>query len=99
MSALLSSTVWSELQSGREIDPMRRNLQREHLQRVVAILTKGGGKLPADAVSLVRWHAVKLQAQLKVAVARGQLPVETRAHLAESLSGLTEALRAPMSRS
>lgn len=94
----LQSTVWSELQSGREIDPMRRNLQREHLQRVVAILTKGGGKLPADAVSLVRWHAVKLQAQLKGAVARGQLPVETRAHLAESLSGLTEALRAPMSR-
>ncbi|MCA6218883.1 zinc-dependent metalloprotease [Ideonella sp. B7] len=95
----LQSTVWSELQSGREIDPMRRNLQRAQLQRVVAILTKGGGKLPADAVSLVRWHAVKLQAQLKVAVARGQLSVETRAHLAESLSGLTEALRAPMSRS
>jgi hypothetical protein len=40
--ATLQSSVWSELQSGREIDPMRRNLQREHLQRVVAILTKGG---------------------------------------------------------
>jgi hypothetical protein len=94
--ATLQSSVWSELQSGREIDPMRRNLQREHLQRVVAILTKGGSKLPADAVSLVRWHAVKLQAQLKAA-ARGALSVESRAHVAESLSRLTEALKASMS--
>lgn len=95
--ATLQSSVWSELQTGREIDPMRRNLQREHLQRVVAILTKGGGKLPADAVSLVRWHAVRLQAQLKAASARGALSVESRAHVAESLSRLTEALKASMS--
>lgn len=95
--ATLQSSVWSELQTGREIDPMRRNLQREHLQRVVAILTKGGSKLPADAVSLVRWHAVRLQAQLKAASARGALSVESRAHVAESLSRLTEALKASMS--
>lgn len=96
--ATLQTSVWSELQSGREIDPMRRNLQREHLQRVVAILTKGGTRLPADAVSLVRWQAVKLQAQLKTAAARGSLSVTSRAHLAESLGTLTEALRATMSR-
>jgi hypothetical protein len=33
--------VWSELAAGQEIDRMRRNLQREHLRRVQALLTRG----------------------------------------------------------
>lgn len=94
----LQSAIWSELKSGREIDSLRRNLQREHLKRVQVLLTKGGAGVPADALSLVRWHATKLQAELKAATGRASLSVESRAHLAESLSGLSEALRASMSR-
>lgn len=95
----LQTSIWSELKSGKEIDRLRRNLQREHLKRLQTLLTKGSTSLPADALSLVRLNATQLQSTLRAAAARSGLPVETRAHLAESLSTLSEALRATMSRS
>lgn len=97
--ATLNSTIWSELKSGTEIDRLRRNLQREHLKRLQAVLTKGGGPgVLADAYSLARLHAVQLQADLKNALAKGGHSVETRAHLAESLDTLSTVLRANMQR-
>ncbi len=101
--ATLQSTIWSELKDGAEIDPLRRNLQREHLKRLQALLTRGAPALPADALSLARLHATRLQAQLRGAVAksgaaRGGASIETQAHLADSLGTLTEALRATMQR-
>ena len=95
----LQSAVWSELATGAEIDRLRRNLQREHLRRVIALLTRGSATLPADALSLVRLHANRLQAELQRAVRGAKGSVETQAHLLESLGGLTEALRATMQRS
>jgi hypothetical protein len=95
----VQQAIWAELDRGGEISPLRRNLQREHLKRVQAVLLKGGAGLPADGVSLMRWQAVRLQAELKRAVAKGGASVETRAHLAESLGSLSEALRAGMNRS
>ncbi len=97
--ATLQGAVWSELKSGSEIDRLRRNLQREHMKRLQTLLTKGSPTLPADAQSLLRYNATQLQSDLRAAVAKGGQSVETRAHLAESLSTLTEALRATMSRS
>ena len=102
--ATLQSSVWSELKTGAEIDGLRRNLQREHLRRMQTALTRGAPGLPADALSLARMHANRLQADLRTAVARagtaksGQ-SIETQAHLAESLGIVTEALRATMQRS
>ncbi|GAB4036464.1 MAG: zinc-dependent metalloprotease [Rubrivivax sp.] len=93
----VQDSVWSELKSGGEIDPLRRNLQREHLKRLQAVLTKGA-PLPADALSLARMRAAELQAQLKSASGNAGLSVETRAHLKDSLGTLTEALRATMQR-
>ncbi len=95
--ATVQGAVWSELKGSGEIDRLRRNLQREHLKRVVSLLTKGAPTLPADALSLVRWHANTLAADLRVAQGKAA-GVETKAHVAESLSMLTEALRAQMSR-
>lgn len=97
--ATVQSAVWRELQRGGDIDPLRRNLQREHLKRLQALLTKGAPGLPADALSLARWHAGELQAALRKAAARSDLGIETRAHLQDSLGALTEALRATMQRS
>jgi hypothetical protein len=54
--------------------------------------------LPPDALSLVRMHASTLKADLERAVKAGKGSVETRAHLMDSLAGLTEALRATMVR-
>ena len=55
-------------------------------------------KLILTPMSLLRYNATKLEAQLRTAVARNQGSVETRAHLVESLGMLTEALRAKMQR-
>ena len=94
----VQASIWSELKTGKDIDRLRRNLQREHLKRVQTLLTKGSGTLPADALSLVRLHATQLQSDLRSAAGKSGLAVESRAHLAESLSALGEALRATMSR-
>jgi Met-zincin/Domain of unknown function (DUF5117) len=94
----LQASIWSELKSGRDITPMRRNLQREHLRRVAGILLRPSAGLPADARSLQRMNAQALAAELKSAQAKPGLSKETRAHLAESFDTLTEALRAPMLR-
>ncbi|MDE2081397.1 MAG: zinc-dependent metalloprotease, partial [Burkholderiales bacterium] len=95
----LQDAVWSELKTGRPIDPLRRNLQREYLKRLQAMLTRPSPALPADALSLARLHAVALQQQLRQALARGGLSVENRAHLQDALSALTESLRATVIRS
>jgi hypothetical protein len=95
----VQSAVWSELKTGGDIDRLRRTLQREHLKRLQATLTRPAPNLPADALSLTRLHATQLQADLKRAAARPGLSVETQAHLADSLGLLTEALRATMQRS
>ncbi|MFY7867836.1 zinc-dependent metalloprotease [Roseateles sp.] len=96
----VNSAVWSELKSGSEIDGLRRSLQREHLKRLQAVLTRGNGSgLMADAYAMVRFHAVQLQSDLRSASAKGGLSVETRAHLAESLDMLSAVLKANMQRS
>jgi hypothetical protein len=97
--ATLQGAIWSELKSGGEVDRLRRNLQREHLRRLQTLLTKGSPVLPADALSLLRLNATQLQVELRAAVDKGGQTIETRAHLAESLDTLSEALRATMSRS
>ena len=94
----LQGAVWSELKTGQDISRMRRNLQREHLRRVATTLTRPVATTPADARSLQRENAYTLQQQLRAAVARGGMSKEARAHLAESLSTLDEALKAPIIR-
>lgn len=95
----VQSAVWAELKGSGEVDRMRRNLQREHLKRVQGLLTRTDASMPADAVSLVRWHAERLQSDLRSALGKPSLSVDTRAHLQESLGRLTESLRATMQRS
>ena len=97
--ATVQGAVWSELKKGGEIEPLRRNLQRDHLRRVQSALVRSAAPLPPDALSLLRLHAHRLQADLRIAVTRKGLSIETQAHLQESLSSLTEALRATMQRS
>ena len=78
--------------------PMRRNLQREHLRRILSLLTKARGEMPADALSLLRMQAKKLQSDLKKAIDRSPLSIETKAHLLDSYSELSEALKASVQR-
>ena len=94
----LQNSIWAELKNGRDITPMRRNLQREYLHRVVSSLTRPSATMPADARSLLREDAIEMQSTFRAALARGNLSKENRAHLRESLDTLTEALKAQMTR-
>jgi hypothetical protein len=93
----LQGAIWSELRTGSDIGPLRRNLQREHLKLVVESLLRTRATTPADARALQRENARKLAALIRAASAK-PMSKEAKAHLAESLDTLTEALKAPMQR-
>lgn len=93
----LQNAIWSELRTGGDITSLRRNLQREHVKRVSGGLLRVSGNSPADARSLQRENAVQLQLLLRGALAK-PMSKEAKAHLAESLNTLTEALKAPLQR-
>jgi hypothetical protein len=96
--AALRGSIWSELKTGASIPGPRRDLQREHLRRIVNVLTRPSATTPADATALFREEAKQLSAQIKVASANGSRDAATRAHLVESAGTLDEALKAPIIR-
>ena len=96
--AALRGAIWSELKTGDSIPGPRRDLQREHLRRIAAALTRPSPGTPADAVALFREEAKQLSAQIKAAAKSGRRDEVTRAHLAESAGTLDEALKAPLVR-
>jgi hypothetical protein len=90
--------VWEEARVGSESDPLRRNLQREHLRRMTGAILGPSGGYPADARALMRQNARQLQAWLVAAANKPGLSPETRAHYSEAADSLAEALKAPMIR-
>ncbi len=96
--ASLHHSIWSELKTGQEITPLRRNLQREHLSRVASALLRASSAMPADARALLRQDARALRDELKAVPMKTGMSKETQAHIVENLSTLDEALKAPMQR-
>ena len=94
----LTDAIWSELKGGRDVDSLRRNLQREHVRRVASAIVRATSPVAADVRAVQRQVAVNLSADLKRALANPRLNTITRAHLAESAALLDEALRAPMTK-
>ena len=66
--------------------------------RLGRVAGRPSATLPADAASLMRDNARSLAATLRAAQAKPGLSKETRAHYAESLNTLEEALKAPLQR-
>jgi hypothetical protein len=93
----LQAAIWSDLKGAGDISMMRRNLQREHVRRIAFVLTRASTGA-ADARSLQRENTRALIAQLKASRSRPGLSKEARAHLADCLNTLEEALKAPMLR-
>ena len=93
--ATLHAAIFSELKSGDDIPLIRRNLQRDYVVRVAGVLLRpGAGAMPADARALLRADAVQLRDELAAKQRKPRASAETRAHLAESLATLDDALRA-----
>jgi hypothetical protein len=97
--ARLNRDIWTELGKGGNISATRRELQREHCNRVAGTLVRPGPQTRADARSLLRVQAVELQAQLDKALMRQHgMDAATRAHLQDSADTLSQALSAKLFR-
>ena len=100
--ASLAQAVWSEVAPGAkatDIAPLRRELQREHVNRVSTLLLRPQALSRADARSLLRAQARTLAKKIDSASQRAGLTPETRAHLQDSAETLAQALAAQMVRS
>ncbi|HEX7385306.1 MAG TPA: zinc-dependent metalloprotease, partial [Burkholderiaceae bacterium] len=96
----LTDEVWGELAQRRDIPAPRRELQRDYLNRVAAVLLRPGSLSRADARSLLRVEASGLLARIQGALRRDRaLSAEARAHLQDSAETLRMALSAPLERS
>ena len=90
----LHAAIFSELKSGRSIPLIRRNLQRDYVTRVAIVLLRPAAAMPTDARALLRADAVALREELAAMRHKPQASPETRAHIAESIAVLDDALKA-----
>ncbi len=98
--ARLTQAVWSELDGrGGDVAALRREVQRDHVNRIAALLIRPGAATRADTRSAVRALARVLLDRIRSASARPGLSEETRAHLADSVDTLEQALSARLQRS
>jgi Met-zincin/Domain of unknown function (DUF5117) len=94
----LTRDIWSELGRPGDIPTARRDLQREHLNRLANLLVRPSAASRADARGLLRAEARALLERLNAASRRTDLSPEARAHLVDSTDTLRSALAAPMQR-
>jgi hypothetical protein len=100
----LATSLWSEAlaPSSRaepaRISSVRRDLQRAHLNRMIAMIVSPPAGLPEDARAVARMTLTTLGAQLDRALTRGgdRLDPYSRAHLTDSRERIAQALDAPM---
>ena len=95
----LTQAVWSELDGhGGDIAPLRREVQRDHVNRIAALLIRPGASSRVDTRSTVRAQARALLERIRTASQRSGLSDETRAHLADSADTLEQAMSAKLQR-
>jgi hypothetical protein len=94
----LDAAIWSELGRNSDISAVRRELQKEHIQRLSNLLLLPNALSRADARSLLRMNAQNLLQKLKATSRNATLNPETQAHLQDSAQTLTQALSAPLLR-
>ncbi len=95
----LERDIWSELGSTGDIGAPRRELQREYINRVAAMLLRPSPSGRADARSLVRSRAQALLTRIGAAAGRSGLSADARAHLQDGADTLSQALSARLLRS
>ena len=105
----LTAAIWSEVagpiagptgrrnEAGR-ISSVRRDLQRAHLSRMIAMMVNPPSGLPEDARAVARITLTALGNELDRSLGRGaeRLDPYTRAHLTDSRQRIAQALDAPM---
>ena len=95
----VQDSVWQEALQGKPVQLLRRNLQKEHLQRMSSMLLRSSKGLPPEAAGLMRQNARHLLSQLKLAQGKRGLDRETQAHVLDAINTLSESLKANVQRS
>jgi hypothetical protein len=96
----VQNAIWAETRQPNgslNVNTYRRSLQREHLRKLMNMVLRDAA-VPEDARSLARYGLQTLKAQLQRALAAPKMGLETRAHLAETISRIDEALAANLQR-
>ncbi len=94
----LDAAVWGDLGRSDDIPLRRRELQREHANRLAALVLRPGALTRSDARALVRNEARRLLARVQAAARRAALDNATRVHLLDVADTLRSALAAPLQR-
>jgi hypothetical protein len=95
----LNAEVWSELAVRKgDIPALRRELQRDHVNRLASLVLRPSTYSRSDARSLLRAEAQALLTRINTATKRPGLSVEAKAHLADSAETLSQALAAKLVR-
>ena len=94
----LEADIWSELAGRGDIVQARRELQREHVNRLTALVLRPGMLSRSDARALLRRRAAALTARIEQASRHSGLSNEAQAHLQDSADSLRSALAAPLQR-
>ena len=94
----LDRDIWSELRGATDIPAARRELQREHLNHLAALLLRPSAASRVDTRGLVRAESLELLARIKSAENRPSLSLDARAHLKDCDDTLTQALSAKLLR-
>lgn len=91
----LYRATWSELESGAEIGPYRRILQREFLTRVTEFLLNPAAPTPDDVVAISRYQLKQLDESLGAYLgSHPNADLITRAHLDNCSDIINETLKA-----
>ena len=98
LNARLTQAVWSELDGRGDIAPQRREVQRDHVNRVASMLLRPGASSRSDTRGVVRAQAKVLLARIRGAEHRPGLSEESRAHLSDSADSLEQAIDAKLQR-
>jgi len=110
----LTEGIWSEVKKADgdesiKISTIRRSLQREHLQKLCAmvlgggsrqvsdslgyVIVLGGGSAPADARNLARLHLQQILTRIQ-SVIESKMDDSTKAHLNECITRINKVLAA-----
>ncbi|OHB74621.1 MAG: hypothetical protein A2Z34_05215, partial [Planctomycetes bacterium RBG_16_59_8] len=97
--SFLRSRIWSELAENRvaAISPIRRNLQKAHLRKLIEVMLSTGAALPEDARTLAWKELTMLQTTIGDAIKRVERPDGPVAiHLQSAAALIAKALDAQM---
>ncbi len=88
----LYNGIWTELKSGNDITVYRRNMQKNHLEKMISMLepTKNPAATDVNSISLAMVH--RLQADIKKSIKKSNDDM-TRNHLEDCLFRIEKALK------